>query len=287
MRTIAGIILMGMLAVGCGEDDVCSMDNKNGGGEICASSADCPSGLECISLQCKPACHPNCARPAGLKWVSIPGGTFTMGCSPSDTACESDEYPPHSVTLSGFQMLETEVTEAQYEAVMGENPSCSGGGGGGADNPVEFVDWANAKVFCEAIGGRLPTEAEWEYAARGGTETRYYCGDDSKCLSSVAWYGAFQGPKHPVKQKEPNAYGLYDMLGNVWEWTNDWSDWNGESYYESSPSSNPQGPESGTARVTRGGHFGGENEQLRVSLRHGFNPSWFTDALGFRCAKSE
>jgi formylglycine-generating enzyme required for sulfatase activity len=176
------------------------------------------------------------------KWVPIPGGTFQMGCSTGDYECDEDEFPRHSVTLSGFEMLETEVTQAQFEAVMKWDPSCNYGGGGGADSPVECVDWFRAKDYCEAIGGRLPTEAEWEYAARGGTTTKYYCGDAPECLNDIAWYDENSSViKQPVRKKWPNAYGLYDMLGNVMEWTNDWyySD-----YYYFSPSSNPQGPES-------------------------------------------
>ena len=190
--------------------------------------------------------------------------------------------------MSSFQILETEVTEAQYSAVMDANPSCNGGAGRGADSPVECVNWFNARTFCEAIGGRLPTEAEWEYAARGGTTTRYYCGDDAECLDDIAWYDNNSSlVKHSVKGKAPNAFGLYDMLGNVWEWTADWYD---SEYYSSSPANDPHGPESGNFRVLRGGGLGhdGGYTALRVSNRFGDAPSdvnYF--ALGLRCAKSQ
>jgi formylglycine-generating enzyme required for sulfatase activity len=218
-----------------------------------------------------------------MPWVPIPGGTFMMGCSPGDDECIDGEKPPHSVTVSSFEMLETEVTESQYETVMGANPSCNFSGGGGTDNPVECVSWFDARAFCEAIGGRLPTEAEWEYAARGGTETKYYCGDDPECLNDIAWYysNSFYH-KHDVKEAEPNAYGLYDMLGNVWEWTNDWY-----AVYDSSPAHNPQGPQSGSLRVYRGGSFDFPADYLRVSFRNFGSPSFGLAYLGLRCARSE
>jgi len=313
--------------VGCGGDDAsnrlsqvgqtCSKTGDCDSGLVCLGAvcqqegAVCPDDRECSGLECGPdpvcgtscgtcdgdgtceggqcvggsSCEPDCGTPEVLKWVSIPGGTFEMGCSLNDNTCDGDENPPHSVTVSGFEMLETEVTEAQYEAVMDGNPSCNYGGGGGADTPVECVDWSNAKAFCEAIGGRLPTEAEWEYAARGGTTTRYYCGDDAEYLSDIAWcHVNSSGMKHSVKKKKPNAYGLHDMLGNVDEWTNDWYD---GSYYESSPSSNPQGPESGSYRVRRGGGFNYGGGSLSVSNRDGDYPSYHNYDLGIRCARSE
>ena len=221
----------------------------------------------------------------GLKWVSIPGGTFNMGCSTGDGGCSSDEKPPHPVTVSSFKMLETEVTEGQYEAVMGDNPSCDYGAGGGADSPVECVDWNEAKAFCEAIGGRLPTEAEWEYSARGGTTTIYSCGDSSSCLGGIAWYESnSDGHKHDVKGKDPNGYGLYDMTGNVWEWVEDW-------YHDSYDGAPAQGypawtDPSGSARVSRGGGFD-YGYFLRVSNRYFYSPSDDAGYLGCRCARSE
>lgn len=271
----------------CAADQVCSATGcckpectgKSCGGDGCGGSCGkCPGDQACMKG--------SSCEDIGLKWASIPSGTFQMGCSPNDDDCNSDEEPSHSVTVSGFEMLETEVTEGQYEAVMDGNPSCNYGGGGGADHPVECVTWFNAKTFCEAIGGRLPTEAEWEYAARGGTTTRYYCGDDPECLNDIAWYSENSSKmKHSVKKKEPNSYGLYDMLGNVWEWTNDWLD---SSYYESSPLSNPQGPDSGSFRVLRGGCFYDYAGNLRVSLRYYYYPSVdYGVDFGFRCARSE
>ena len=280
--------------------------------EVCEESCGtCWGQDECVNGQC--VCQPNCAGQecgddgcggscgncgqdeecdaqgqcvpsTGLVWKPIPGGTFTMGCSPNDGKCGNNEKPAHSVTLSAFEILETEVTEAQYEAVTGEDPSCDYSGGGGADSPVECIDWYDAKAFCEAVGGRLCTEAEWEYAARGGTTTPYYCGDSSSCLDGIAWYNSNSwGHKHDVKGKAPNPYGLYDMLGNVWEWTADWYD---DDYYDVSPANNPNGPNSGSFRVVRGGFFGFAGGGLRVSRRVYYGPSVDAATLGGRCCKS-
>ncbi len=187
----------------CGPDPVCGQSCG-----ACLWGDVCDNGL-CVDKDS-----------LGFTWIAIPGGTFQMGCSVGDEACESDEFPAHSVTVSPFEMLESEVTVAQYLAVAGGvDPSCDQEGDGGSDSPVENVegDW-----FCEAIGGRLPTEAEWEYAARGGTTSRYYCGDDESCLDQIAWYSDNAGNhKHSVKQKEPNGFGLYDMTGNLSEWVSD------------------------------------------------------------------
>jgi len=212
-----------------------------------------------------------------------------MGCSPGDGVCWFDEYPSHAVTLSPFQILETEVTEAQYFKATGGHPSCDNGAGDGPDSPVACVDWYESKAFCEVVDpkGRLCTEAEWEYAARGGTTTKYYCGDDAGCLDGIAWYDSNSGGhRHDVKGRAPNVYGLYDMLGNVLEWT---ADWYSNSYYNVSPASNPQGPNSGSERVSRGGSFfyySGNDYVLRVSWRKYSGPSSGSYAQGFRCCRT-
>jgi formylglycine-generating enzyme required for sulfatase activity len=182
-------------------------------------------------------------------FVNIPAGEFLMGSSNGDR----DERPAHRVRISrGFEMGKYEVTQAQWEAVMGSNSSHFKG----PNLPVENVSWDEVQDFIQRLNGlsqrytfRLPTEAEWEYACRAGTT-----GDYAGSLDAMAWYGANSGNRtHPVGQKQPNAWGLYDMHGNVWEWCQDWY---GSNYYEQSPGTDPQGPSSGSGRVVRGGSWG-------------------------------
>ena len=219
----------------------------------------------------------------GLTWISLPRGSFDMGCSPGDTVCADHEKPRHSVALSEFDFLETEVTEAQYLAVTGVNPSCDINAGGGPNSPVECVDWATASAFCFKVGGRLPTEAEWEYASRAGTTTKRYCGDDDSCLSDIGWYIGNSGDhKRDVKNLTPNAWGIHGTLGNICEWTADWYD---EGYYLVSPVENPQGPENGTEHVRRGGGFGGSFNMSRASIRFKVLPEWDWGETGIRCVK--
>jgi formylglycine-generating enzyme required for sulfatase activity len=213
--------------------------------------------------------------------VHIPGGTFWMGNQrgdePGPHECCPDETPLHQVTLRSFWMDVTPVTQAEYQRVMGKNPSyfsdC-------ADCPVENVVWYYANKYCSLVGKRLPTEAEWEYAARGGIDSARY-GD----LDAIAWYNANSGGRtHPVGQKQPNAYGLYDMLGNVRQWC---ADWYSKNYYQSSPSHNPQGPSSSSWKhVTRGGGWGYDPAQVRAPYR-GYVIDFSTYNLGFRCARDE
>ena len=219
--------------------------------------------------------------PPGLVWISIPAGMFEMGCSLRDTECESAEEPHHTVTVPAFQMTETEITQAQYEAVTGETPSYFVGC---PDCPVEQLNWHEAKAFCEAIGGRLPSEAEWEYAARAGTTTRYYCGDDAACLDGIAWYGVNSGSTtHAVKGKAANAFGLYDMLGNVRECMEDCWHWN----YTGAPSTGEVWTDGDCSfRVVRGGSSWSFNSRdLCASYRSGNFPGTVGRSFGFRCAR--
>ena len=208
--------------------------------------------------------------------VRIPAGCFQMG-SPEGVG-DDDEHPRHLVCVSAFSMDVTEVTQSEYQSVAGNNPSSGEDCGG--DCPVEQVSWQDASDYCRRAGKRLPTEAEWEYAARAGSTTRYYWGDDTASAGDYAWYGGnSNGQKHPVGQKRPNAWGLYDMAGNVWEWVNNW-----KGFFPLGEQRNPTGPSSGSSRVFRGGSWNSASDGLCSTFRGGGNPGNRDFDLGFRCA---
>jgi formylglycine-generating enzyme required for sulfatase activity len=209
--------------------------------------------------------------------VFVQGGVFTMG---RKNVWFSDEGPAHQVTLSGFSIGKYEVTQKQWQAVMGSNPS----GFKGDNLPVENVSWNDVQSFIRKLNEltgkryRLPTEAEWEYAARGGNQSRGYKYSGSNTISSVAWYDGNSGSKtHPVGQKQGNELGIYDMTGNVWEWCSDWKD-----AYSSSSQTNPTGPSSSRSRVDRGGGWSNGARRCRVASRNGDTPSYSNSNLGFR-----
>lgn len=260
----------------------------------------------------------------GLKYVWIPPGTFTMGCSPGDNECSDWEKPAHHVTISkGFWMGQTEVTVGAYQRFaaatgrqMGPTPGFNAAWAN-KNMPVVNVSWDESLAYCQWSGGRLPTEAEWEYATRAGSsEARYGPRDE------VAWYGDNSGHQHldsdglwkkyedtlgnwiaprktprkadyfkqlaengnaphEVGKKRANGLGLYDTLGNVWEWVNDRQ---GQDYYQNSPSVDPQGPTSGTSRLARGGAWYATPRFVRVSSR-AWNDGLRSDSYGFRCAE--
>ena len=213
------------------------------------------------------------------------------------------EKPQHQVRITRpFFLGIHEVTQGQYQAVMGENPSQFKGSD---DLPVEQVSWLDAVLFCNKLseqekktpfyringrevtiaggnGYRLPTEAEWEYACRAGSTTLYPFGDDMSKLGDHAWYESNSGLKtHPVGQKRPNAWGLYDMLGNVWEWCQDWYE---DGYYRASPPADPPGPSEASYRVIRGGSWNDNARYCRPASRYGSAPEYRGDYLGFRVA---
>ncbi|MBR4887442.1 MAG: formylglycine-generating enzyme family protein [Muribaculaceae bacterium] len=215
--------------------------------------------------------------------VSVVGGTFTMGAtSEQGSDAGSDEKPAHQVTLSDYMIGKTEVTQELWQAVMGSNPSSFKG-----DNlPVERVSWNDCQEFIKKLNSltglqfRLPTEAEWEYAARGGNKSKGYKYSGSNDVNSVAWYDSNSSSKtHQVATKAPNELGLYDMSGNVYEWCGDW--W---GVYSSGSQTNPKGPSSGTYRVNRGGNWGNSARYCRVSNRNNNSPDYRNNSLGLRLA---
>lgn len=213
--------------------------------------------------------------------VAVEGGTFTMGATSEQGSDMWDfEKPAHQVTLSDYYIGQTEVTQALWKAVMGSNPSRRIG-----DNlPVEYVSWNDCQEFIQKLNQltgkqfRLPTEAEWEYAARGGRKSRGYKYAGGNNIDLVAWYEDNSGYEtHPVATKQANELGIYDMSGNVWEWC---SDWYGD--YQSSSQSDPQGPSSGSFRVRRGGSCCINAGYCRVSDRGDDAPDYRRSGLGLR-----
>jgi len=246
----------------------------------------------------------------GMRFVLIPPGEFDMGSTEAEVAKLLEEAkatnqpswyienlpseaPKHRLRITKpLYLAASEVTQAQYEPVLGNNPSRFKED---ANCPAEMVNWDEASAFCRKLGElpeeqsgqrtyRLPTEAEWEYACRAGTTTTWYSGDDETGLKEIAWYGANAGGKtHPVCEKTPNAWGLCDMHGNVWEWCQDW--W-AVDYYATSPSEDPTGATGGSLRVDRGGGWINGASSGRASYRHGVGPGYRGGNLGFRLARA-
>ena len=232
--------------------------------------------------------------------VHIPAGKFVMG--------DRDEVdaPPHEIFISAFDMDRQLVTQEFYQKVMGTNPSRWKG----ASNPVEQLRWSDALKFCnkrseveglqscydlktlkcnfDANGYRLPTEAEWEYACRAGTTTAYFFGDAPTRLGDYAWFDKNSGGHpRPIGQKQANPWGLYDMIGNVWEWCNDCYK---VDYYQESPKQDPRGPNEGQNKVLRGGAWRFSAENCRSGYRYNESPGYSDvcfgyDIYGFRCVK--
>ena len=215
--------------------------------------------------------------------IAVQGGTFTMGATAEQGSdADSDEKPTHKVTLSDYMIGETEVTQELWKAVMGTNPSYFSG----TQNPVERVSWEDCQNFIAELNAmtgkqfRLPTEAEWEFAARGGNKSNGFKYSGSGSIDKVAWYDGNSSSKtHPVKQKQANELGIYDMSGNVWEWCQDWY-----GSYSSSAQTNPTGPSSGSYRVSRGGSWDYYAASCRVSYRNYGTPTITNYILGLRLA---
>ena len=251
----------------------------------------------------------------GSEMVYVKGGTFTMGCTSEQTDCGGDEKPAHEVTISGFYMSKHEITNQQFAKFLNEkgnqeegdvewinlegkwgNTKCRIIKQGNTfkaepdyeNHPVVYVSWYGAKAYCEWAGGRLPTEAEWEFAARGGNNSKGYKYAGSNNIDNVAWYvvnsydkgeGHSDFGNHAVGTKRPNELEIYDMTGNVWEWC---SDWYASDYYKTSPGKNPQGPDTGADRVCRGGGWGDEAQYCRVAYRSNGGPGGRSSFIGFR-----
>ncbi|MCC6463310.1 MAG: SUMF1/EgtB/PvdO family nonheme iron enzyme [Saprospiraceae bacterium] len=223
-------------------------------------------------------------RPALPDMVFVKGGTFTMG-SPKNEADRNDDETQHPVTLSDFAIGKYPVTQQLWQDIMGNDPSNFKG----VDLPVEMVSWDDVQDFLQKLNAcypgqryRLPTEAEWEYAARGGSQSKGFIYAGSNNLDEVGWHRNNAGSKtHPVGQKKANELGLYDMSGNVWEWCADWYD-----NYPSDLQTNPHGPGSGTGRVRRGGGWARYPHGCRVAYRSLWQPGIRISIVGFRLAAS-
>jgi formylglycine-generating enzyme required for sulfatase activity len=275
-----------------------------------AAGTDAEGDIKINEMERKPGLVRTVDLGGGVKidFVWCPSGSFMTGSSLAEqeqairslpaklpaTARDAtekairNEGPRHRVTFTkGFRMAKTEVTQAQWKRLMGNNPSKFKEAG--PDAPVETVSWNDCRAFLvklnkvsldrKGITFRLPTEAEWEYACRAGTETAYYFGDDAAKLGGYAWYGENSGMKtHPVAQKKPNAWGLYDMHGNVWEWCED-----RYGGYTPGDGTDPHGPDSGSGRVGRGGGWDDFDGDLRAAYRSYGRPADFkASPLGFR-----
>lgn len=237
---------------------------------------------------------PESIRELEKNMVNVQGGTFMMGCIKhggfGSAGCNTWEEPRHSVSLSNFRIAKFEVTQVQWRSVMGSDPPELHNKG--CDNcPVENVSWNDIQEFLNKLNQitgknyRLPTEAEWEYAARGGNRSRGYFYSGGSNLNSVGWHKDNSDLKtHPVGRKSPNELGLYDMSGNVWEWCSDWYD---DNYYKNSPSRNPQGPSSGSNRVIRGGGIFDFWFNHSVYRRSSRKPEFRGRAFGFRVAHNQ
>ena len=244
---------------------------------------------------------PEVVTSSGIRMILIPAGRFLMG---SDDG-QSDQQPAHEVQIDAFLMDRYEVTQAAYAQVDPINGSHFKG----AELPTEMISWGKAALYCNlrseaeglqpcynelgecdfaADGYRLPTEAEWEYACRAGSVTRYAYGSDPGQLDRYAWYAINSSKKtHAVGKKQPNAWGLFDMHGNVAEWCNDFYD---PDYYRQSPPANPRGPAGGRKKVLRGGHWAASAEACQSAFRFGEEPGFSDacfarDAIGFRCVR--
>ena len=235
-----------------------------------------------ISLVLFFSSHASAAQQAPEGMVEIQAGCFQMGTDKlfyyETNRKGNREQPAHKVCLDSFYLDSTEVPQKKWDSLMDFNNSVYKG----PDLPITHIDWHEARTYCKRLGKRLPTEAEWEYAARAGSTADNPWGN--KMDRQYVWYGANSGRKpHPVATRKANAWGLHDMMGSVWEWV---SDWYQDDYYKTSPVNNPQGPkERQSWRVIRGGSWLDDKEMIRVTVRYRGETDMTEDYwVGFRCA---
>jgi formylglycine-generating enzyme required for sulfatase activity len=265
------LLYASLLLAGCG-----SVGGPGGGGN---SSAGSSTGGSASALNCTAS-----AEPGAL--VSVPAGAFVMGCNDAvDHACSDDEQPKHTVTLSAFQIGRTEVTQAQYSScVMAgacQPPSCDWNCED-TEFPATCVTWAQASAFCSWAGQRLPTEAEWEKAARGEQGNKYPWGNNEPSCALANMAGCGDKPLAVGSiLADASPYGALDMAGNVVELVADWYD---AAYYAASPAADPKGPSNGKRYGGRGGGFKSDPQYLRASKRDWYDPTDTAASLGFRCA---
>lgn len=225
-------------------------------------------------------------RATGIEMLLVPKGSYTMGASPGDPLATIDEYPPHGITITrSFYLGRTEVTQREFASVTGYNPSYfnDGDGADGLHRPVDTVTRDEVDAFLALSGFRLPTEGEWEFACRAGTQTPIYS-MEGQSLADIGWCaGNSESASHPVGTKSANPLGFHDMIGNVWEWCGDWYD---GTYYSYSPALDPAGPALGMFRVLRGGSWGSNAQNARSSFRAAlWSAAAFAD-VGFRVART-
>jgi formylglycine-generating enzyme required for sulfatase activity len=288
MKTKLGLLLLMLLiAVGC--DDSTESEQPTEQPQPEQPQPDpVPADLPVIEL-------PSITNTLDMTFKEIPAGSFMMG-SPEGEEDREDDETQHKVTITKpFYMQTTEVTQGQWKAVMGTEPwKGDDYVKEGPNYAASYVSWNDAVAYCKKLSDqerktyRLPTEAEWEYACRAGTETRWSFGDDENKLGDYAWYlenayDIFEQYAHQVELKKPNAFGLYDMHGNVYEWCHDYYE---ADYYKQSPAKDPTGPTSGSFRVLRGGSWGGDTRFSRSACRdrHFPPPPAFVD-YGFRLVR--
>ena len=269
---LLSLLLGGVLVVSCGDDDneedvQTSASNQNGGN---GSSDNGNGGTPAFDGEDKVYT----VNGVSFKMIAVKDGTFQMG---------NGYYGVHQVTLSDYYIGETEVTQELWSAVMGSNPSYFTGN---MQRPVEWVSWNDCQTFISKLNQltgetfRLPTEAQWEYAARGGNKSKGYTYSGGDAIDDVAWHEYNSGGiTHPVKTKAPNELGIYDMTGNVYEWCSDWY-----GSYSSAAQTDPTGPSTGSYRLIRGGSWGSDATYCRVASRGSSTPTFSYISLGLRLA---